>query len=424
MNALMHSLTGDRPHHSLYWWAQWCVILIPAACAVSRFAADLLLVLTVLIFLTYSILARDWEWLRHRWVQIALAVWLYLVILSFWAENPDKAVGRSLAWLRFPVFAAALMHWILADATARYRLMMGLSAAVGFMIIDTAIQYFAGIELLGREPIPAEGSPRLTGPFSAPRIGIMLVWMAIPAASYWLMAQGGGLRHGRSFWIGIAYAIGFLTVVFMSGERMALLLSGLGFVVAFFLLPISKKIMLGIGIAGMLAMGALAYFNEGLIVRHFHSTSTVVGEFQGSDYGMIWQSAINIVEDYPITGVGLRQFRELCPDPAYGPTHNLKQRCNQHPHNMYLEWLVEAGIIGLGAYLAMIVLWSRSVIRHFSTLRTHPIFMGLLITLFIRLWPLASNTSFFTAWSAVPFWLFVGWMLAYIRLADEGKDVT
>lgn len=408
----------------LHPFALGCTLAIPLAASVSRFAADLLMILAAVTFLLHAAWDRRTDWLHARWLQIALILWLYVVLRAFFAPEWEESLGRALSWLRFPIFAAALQFWILRDAQDMRRLAWGLSAAVGFMLIDTAIQYFAGIELLGREPIPAEGSPRLTGPYSAPRIGIMLVWMAIPCMAYWLMRQGGGARSGRALALGAFFSLGTLTVIFMSGERMALLLTGLAFVLAFLLLPVSKRLLLGLGAAGAVLLGLLAWSNPGLIERHLGSTGEVVGEFSGSLYGQIWHSAVAMIKQHPLTGVGLRQFRERCEDPAYGPAdpQSLTERCNQHPHNIYLEWAAEAGLIGLGLFLLMLAVIARDIARHYPSLKTDPLFLGLLITLAIRLWPLASNTSFFTAWSAVPMWLMIGWMLALLQHNHTRKD--
>lgn len=392
--------------------SQWLLVMIPLSCALSRFVSDVLLSLVAVFFLVHVVTTVRTDWLKARWVQVALVLWVYAVLLSVIAPNFETALGRSLSWLRFPMFAAACTFWLMPERRVRARLMVSLSITVAFMLLDTALQYFTGTDLLGWPTIPSNGSDRLTGPFSSPRVGIVLVWISVPVVSYWLMNEGGGTRKGRALWAGIAYAIGLLTVVFMSGERMALLLTGLGFLLAFFLLPISKRLMLAIGLMGALLMGALAYTNPGLVVRQMDSTSHVVSDFEASDYGMIWSSAFAIAREHPIFGVGLRQFREACPDPRYGSLEHLEKRCNQHPHNMYLEWLTESGGIGLGLFVLMVVLMVQQVVRTFPTLRKDPIFLGLVITLFIRLWPLASNTSFFTAWSAVPMWLVMGWLLA------------
>lgn len=411
----------ERVNPRLLLAAQWAVWAIPLACAVSRFAADMLLSFTALAFLIHAVITRRTDWLKPRWMQVALLLWVYAVLLSFDAENMEKAFGRSLAWIRFPLFAAALSSWLLQAGRDYHRLILSLSVAVGFMLVDTAIQYFIGYDIMLNPSLPAEGSPRLTGPFTSPRVGIMLVWMAVPVVAYWLMRPHTHATVKRDVWLGSMCAVGFMTVVFMSGERMALMLTGLGFLLAFFLLPISKRRMILLGLISFFIMAVLAHFNPGLIERQLGSTEEVVDDFGGSDYGQIWQSAWEVSKANPVFGVGLRQFREVCPHPEYGPTDpvTVKSRCNQHPHNIYLEWLVESGIVGLCLFLGMLALIWREVIRHFQSLRHNPVFLGLVITLFIRLWPLASNTSFFTAWSAVPMWLVIGWTLA---LCYRGRD--
>lgn len=391
---------------------QWLLILLPLACSVSRFASDVLLSTIAVLFLVHSLLMRRFDWLKVGWVQVALVLWVYTLLLCPFAPDMASALGRAAAWLRFPVFAAACAFWLLQERRIRTRLILSLSVAVGFMLLDTALQYFTGTDILGFDAIPSEGSNRLTGPFSSPRVGIVLIWMCVPVVAYWLMAEGGGARKGKGLLAGLFFSVGVLTVVFMSGERMALLLTGLSFAIAFFILPVPKRLMLAIGLAGALLMGLLAYTNPGLVKRQMDSTTRVVDEFESSDYGQIWQSAINIAKDHPFFGVGLRQFREVCPDARYGSPENVAQRCNLHPHNIYLEWLSESGAIGLLLFVIMIIQICLQMLRTYPTLRADPVFLGLLITLLIRFWPLSSSTSFFAAWSAVPMWLMVGWAMA------------
>lgn len=405
----------NLPHARLLTIAQWCTYAIPLACAISRFVADLLLVITAILFLVHVIALRQSDWLKASWVKVALVLWGYVILHSLFAEDVIGSLGRSLSWGRFPIFGAALVYWVLQDAKGFHRMIVSLSVALGFMLLDTALQYFTGHDIIGWPTIPEEGSPRLTGPFSAPRVGIMLIWMGIPVLAYWLMDTQGRTRKGKALLLGIAFAVGLLSVIFMSGERMALLLTGLSFVLAFFLLPISKWLMVGITVIAAVCMALLAYTNPGLVVRQLGSTSKVVGEFGESNYGLIWHSGMAMVADHPAFGVGLRQFRVLCPKAEYGPTDNIDARCNLHPHNIYLEWAIEAGLLGLSLFVGMVSLWVRVAIQELRELRCNPVFVGLFITLLIRLWPLATSTSFFTAWSAVPMWLMVGWLLAIIH---------
>lgn len=66
----------------------------------------------------------------------------------------------------------------------------------------------------------------------------------------------------------------------------------------------------------------------------------------------IWDTAWSIFLEYPLLGVGWAGFNpaylQLDLDPGYhlGITRELP-----HPHNIYLQWLAESGIVG-GALLA------------------------------------------------------------------------
>ena len=243
----------------LHPFALWCVILIPIAASVSRFAADLLMILATVAFLMHIAIERRTDWLQQRWLQVALLLWGFVMLRALFAEDMLGSLGRAASWLRFPMFGIAMQMWIMQSRDHFTKLIYGLSGAVSFMLIDTAIQYFAGIELLMREPIPEEaGGVRLTGPYSSPRIGIMLIWMAIPCMAYWLMREGGGTRSGKPLLLGAFFAVGTLTVIFMSGERMALLLTGLAFVIAFFVLPVSKRLMLTLAAVSGVCIALLA----------------------------------------------------------------------------------------------------------------------------------------------------------------------
>ncbi|MAR56533.1 MAG: hypothetical protein CMM93_05065 [Rickettsiales bacterium] len=390
--------------------AFWLLLLVPLTAPVSRFASDVCLIFVAIFFLIHSIFTRDLAWLRHRWVQIALALWAYLVVRAVFTEEMVESVGRAASWLRFPIFAAAMAYWLLRDERRHRTLLYSLSIALGFMILDTFMQYLLGFDILGRAPIPNEGSPRLTGPFTSPRVGIMIIWLAVPAMAWWLMQPGR-----KSLLLGVLFTAGSALVIFLSGERMAFLLTGLAFILAFAILPASRIKMAGIGALTALLLSIAVWHNPGLMERQGQQTSEVVGEISGSIYGQIWQSGIEISKEHLWIGVGLRQFRVYCPDAAYGPVNNIEMRCNLHPHNMYLEWLVEAGLIGLIGFVGIVLCWLRPIPARFAELRRDPLCVGLLITLVIRLWPLASTTSFFTSWSAVPFWLMAGWWLAVLQ---------
>src|SRR5262249_5484059 len=96
-------------------------------------------------------------------------------------------------------------------------------------------------------------------------------------------------------------------------------------------------------------------------------------------------------------------------------------RCQGHPHNIYLQWLAEAGIIGLALYAALGLLSLKAVIDAYPAHRDDLVFLALGVSLALRFWPVATNTSFYSTWSTAPLFLILGWTLSYSRPPDRSE---
>ncbi|MBO5930347.1 MAG: O-antigen ligase family protein, partial [Clostridia bacterium] len=72
----------------------------------------------------------------------------------------------------------------------------------------------------------------------------------------------------------------------------------------------------------------------------------------------IWKASVNIIQDYWVSGIGVGSK-------AYGSVYPLYALSGAnfalHSHNLYLQVLVEMGVIGIGALLSMIVAFVRQV---------------------------------------------------------------
>jgi putative inorganic carbon (hco3(-)) transporter len=83
--------------------------------------------------------------------------------------------------------------------------------------------------------------------------------------------------------------------------------------------------------------------------------SRVVGAIGLSGRGEIWQRAFYALEDFPFTGVGLGAFRRvihlLYPLYSVGPDVDIG-----HAHNIFLQVGLDLGLIGLAAYVALLVI--------------------------------------------------------------------
>lgn len=85
---------------------------------------------------------------------------------------------------------------------------------------------------------------------------------------------------------------------------------------------------------------------ETLTDRNFQSNSERI---------LMWESALNIFNDYPIHGIGQKMFEKLYNEQYISP--DAKERPDEemsghtHPHNNFLFALSEGGIIGLASFI-------------------------------------------------------------------------
>jgi O-antigen ligase len=409
--------------------ASWLTILFPLLLVAGHVAADIGLCIIGGLFLVHSWLTRDWRWCRNPWVVLFTILWLYMIVRGLFAEQPKEALKHALPFVRYAIFAAALAYWTLRNLKTRQRFFTALAVVMVFLAADGLLQWITGSDIFRRQgvAIPYYGL-RLTGSFNKPILGIMLVWLFFPACMQFVLNAHGVIRRKGGLVAGILAIALINAVVMLSGERAAWMLMVLGWCIMAFLLPLRKRHVLGVGVAILLLFAALLATNSKLYERHVHSTIEVFSHWQQSPYGLLLASDLRIAGEHPFLGVGTGHFRIACPQ--LFPEKSLVEQsacvnrrqnfyleclspCSTHPHNIYLEWLIENGVIGLGLFLLMIAAVAKECVCCWPEMKRDPHFAGLAVGLILHLWPFVPSTSFLSAWGSPPFWLVWGALLAY-----------
>ena len=143
-----------------------------------------------------------------------------------------------------------------------------------------------------------------------------------------------------------------------------------------------------------------------------------------SGHGRIFQTAILIWKEQPLTGFGLKSFRIKCWDMLEKDNAERKITprpqnivCSNHAHNYYLELLSDAGIVGTSL---MVIFFLILLKDSFNYLRKYNqqkkpemiLLIPVIILFFLEIWPLKSTGSFFTTWGATFFGLNVSMLIA------------
>lgn len=406
----------NNPEKHLLLAARVLTVGIPLFLVVGRAAADVALTLVALLFLAHSIITKDWAWAQIAWVRIALALWLWMLLISNFAFDVSLSYSQAIPWIRFILFAIALEVWVL-NATWIRRLVISAAVMVALVAVDAWWQYFTGVDFLGHQR-PSE--PRLTGPFNDQRVGIYLTKLLFPAllgfAGWWAWKRGA--FGSKLLLAGITLMV--IGAIFVSGERMAFLLVVFGL----FLTVVLQKDALRAAVAGMFIVsvvgtGVLALADRTMMTRQFTSVTQTVATFYDSDYGQLWRSALQLGSERLFTGVGMKNFRVACSNEEVGLPPEVEERCSTHPHNFYMEWFAESGLPGLMLFVLMLVALATRLWQAWRVAGQGRAWMaGPVIAVIIQLWPIATTASFFSNWSGALVWLAVGWALAAAKVRD------
>ena len=150
------------------------------------------------------------------------------------------------------------------------------------------------------------------------------------------------------------------------------------------------------------------------------TTSLFNGVFdvKNSGYIQIWQTGLEIFKTAPLTGIGAGMFRVLCEQTIYAET--FIPRCNNHPHQYYIQILAETGLIGFAAFVIMItsliyVIWANG--RQSSDLFKKSCF----IVPFALFFPLQSTADIFGQWVNSMMWYAISLAMA-ISLTEDCED--
>ncbi len=373
---------------------------------------EAVMTVVAVLFVLQSWRDRDFSWARQGWFAALLALWAYELVRTVVGHPTATGVLFALQWIHLPLYAAALAHWILPDERARSRLLLATGAALTFYALDCLLQYFWGWDVIGR---PAWDN-RLTSISRKPGVGIQLAWLApAPVLGFW---QGG--KRAFAIFLGAVC----LLAVLLSGDRMGLLIVMAAVVLIAVIAPRLRKPLAIALPAAVVVLGGALYLSPKLYHREIETTAHVIADVGSTHYGVIFASALAIARDHPIFGGGMHNYERACLEPQYGPDKvgpDQLPRCPGHPHNFYLQWLAEGGVIGLGLYVAFVVLSLRELVRWRGANHDNLIFYGLAASLALRFWPLTSGTSFFSSWSAAPLFLVLGWSIAYCAPRREPR---
>lgn len=384
--------------------------LLPLLLIFSRSVADLTVLTIGLIFLFISFQRKNWAWAKSTWFTLNILFWLYLLCINTpLSISPVDSLIHAFFYLRWPLFAAALAYWLLNDATRQRYFLIALGLVSAFVIFDTSLQYITGQDLFGH----TKASPtRLTGPFSRPIPGIMMLRVLFIGLFLTVILQQLSSPMRRILFTLSMLCVGLL-FMFITGERMALLLFLSGCIVVLAGLLLEQRIHQAKILIGLLLMLGISFtlilLNPETAERSIYSIYDKLLQFADSDYGMVFRAAFAAWQQAPVFGHGFHSYTMVCEQ--MGLLTQWGMQCS-HPHNLYLQIAAENGLIGLMLFVCMLgSLYFKAL---YPLILSKQWFVASLsfVVLSVCFWPLIGGISILNNGVAALVWLGVGWVLS------------
>ena len=353
---------------------------------------------------------RKWPSFDRHLLQVLLAycvVQCIIAVLSLNPQNSFKEVGATI--YRFlPLFFA--LGYIQTEKERQGILLAGMLSVLinaGYAAIQIGILHW----------------PRSIGFNVTPTFLSSFMLMGIPITAI-ILHDGKMPRWGRR--TAVLTLLLSLAALFTSGTRGAWLALGiLGIIAAFLVGTKYRRMMFTLCVLGAAAFILLAViFPTGVFRPH----STTDERF------LMWESALHIIEDYPVHGVGQNEYglvyntKYISPLAKERPANPADPSTGHgHPHNNILKVTTEGGLLGLAAFLLLhgyilYMLWQQYG-REKAAGRVSYALVGIMILLGLHMEGM-TDTNFNQVPIMRTYWLLLGVLLAQppvkaAKIADD-----
>jgi len=399
-NALAVMPRWEKGFH-IFW------LLGPFILLIERSPADIWLSILALAFVVRSIIKRDGGWLKAFWVRASFLFLVVCMVSSALSAIPAYAFSEGLAWFRFPLFAMATAFWLGTDRRLLYAMLV--STALGMMLM---------IGILTTEMIiEGQKGGRLSWPYDDLVSGNYLSKVGLPAFNI-MVALAIGAKTRLALIMGGLSLISVIMSV-LTGERINFLIRACGGMLAALVWRPHWRRYFILVVVEILAVTAVFTVMPNVQDRFTNAVVNSLPTGPHSDYYRVMGGGLTVFKTAPFLGVGPATHRELCPS-ILGKTAEF--RCDNHPHNYYIQLLTETGVIGLVIGSLMIVSINWAAFAGWQKNRDNVVAATAFVVPFGLFFPIQSTGDFFGQWNNIFMWSAIALALAAARtLTAEQK---
>lgn len=395
--------------------------ILPISLIFGNFVTNLNILIIDLILILYCIKNNYWDWLKNKYFKLLFIFYLYLISNSSFNLFYHQSFGfdgliRSIFFIKFILFFFSFQI-LLKDNFHLKKVLFFWLIIIVVTIFDVFFELFFGHNILG---FTSKDNTRIVSFFYDENVvGGYLFAIGFSAATYFLIKKN--TNNKLKLFCNLLLILLPITIM-ITGERSNFIKSILLFSLLFIFLKqsfllFSKKIFFLIIV---IIFGVLLFSKPSLITKQLEVYERMTNiniaiedrnnlflPIQNIKYFSHYDTALKIFLNFPLNGVGNKNFRKECSNEKY---HNQKlpliteHRCSTHPHQIHFELLSEHGIIG---YLFLLYIILSKIVNNLKKNNNYfsPFIYNNNFYLLVFLVPLLPSGSFFSTFYGTLFWI-------------------
>ena len=365
------------------------------------------ILLLVLFFLT-NIKFVKVNLKEKKILYLLILIYIYLIFNSLISIDYKEGIFRNLGFIRFIILFIAI-NFFFSTSEINYKFFNVWSIVILTVVFDSFIEFIFGQNLLGYGDGLYAG--RIVSFFKdEPIVGAYLLGFNFIVIGYLfekLYRQNLGLK-----------IVLFLILFFLIGERSNGIKAIIGLSVFLFLNnKIGSKTKISIFLFSLFLTGLIITNSNYLKVRYGQQLFDQLFDNSKRDqfiennlYLKLYKSGFAVFQDNPIFGVGNKNYRVIT-------TKNIETKINEnyllntHPHQIYIEFLSEHGLVGT---IILLSIFFYLIFKNLKIiiLSRNSIQLGCFTYLILNFMPVLPSGSFFNDFSSTLFWINLSIMYA------------
>lgn len=384
--------------------------LFPLFLIIGTALSELAIIFLCFYFI-FEFLSKKENIFKNKLFYFFIIIYLALVINLIFSLNFSNSFLRNLFFIKYIVFVLGTINFL---SKKKYRISFLFkiwSITLIVFALDMFVQFFLGKNLVGIEsPLKFHRVSGFMG--DELKAGSLLLGLSLIPASFLIVDN----KYKNT---GFLMFVLFLSAIFISGDRSnfiksLIVICSLSFFIKKDLLK--KLLILFSFLIGfiLIVLSNFETLNDRYKNKIFSELASnnfnIIKFINKTEYGKIYYTGIKLFEDNKIFGVGNKNFRLLCEknfQKEFLKNNDINQekfRCNNHPHQIYIEILAEHGLLGFLIFITLLIIFIKDNL--FFILKKKDLVLScLFLIILINFIPILPGGSFFTSFNSTIFWL-------------------